>query len=286
MGYDRDIREITTSMGANNPLGAYRRNAFMLISAMDITVSTPIWVGAYDRAMAGKVKGIEQGSEDDSIAYADSIVRRTQTAGRPQDLARVMRSGEFMKMFTMIMGYFNNLYAYTTQKFRNTRDGSVTVANLLGAIVIVHITVPILAELLAGRLVPDEDDEYVADDETIAGNAGKAVVSNFAGMFPVVRDMVQVGLEPRFGYKLSPVASGAEDVAVTFNEILQSATGQDEWTEADVKRAVRALGAATGIPSSQINITGDYIMDVISGEEDPVEEPGRIVSEGLLRNTN
>jgi hypothetical protein len=97
---------------------------------------------------------------------------------------------------------------------------------------------------------------------------------------------VQVGLEPRFGYKLSPVASGAEDVAVTFNEILQSATGQDEWTEADVKRAVRALGAATGIPSSQINITGDYIMDVISGEEDPVEEPGRIVSEGLLRNTN
>lgn len=283
MGYDRDIREITTQVGSANVFTTFRRHAFMLISMMDIAVSTPIWIGAYDRAMSGKVDGIQEGAEDDAIAYADSIIRRTQTAGRSQDLPAVMRGSEQMKLFTMIMGYFNNLYAYTSQKVRNTRDGSTHAANLMAVIVIVHMAVPILAELLAGRLVPGEDEE---DDKTIAGNMGKAVASNFAGQFPVIRDMVQLGLEPRYGYTLSPVASGGEDIALTAVEAFQSLTGEDEFTEADVKRAIRAIGAMTGIPSSQINITGDYIMDVITGEEDPAEEPERILTEGLLRNTN
>ena len=40
-----------------------------------------------------------------------------------------------------------------------------------------------------------------------------------------------------------------------------------------------------GLPSAQINITGNYIIDVLEGEEDPMADPADALSEGLVRNT-
>jgi len=280
MGYDRDVREITSQMGAANPLGDMKRHAFVLISALDIAVSTPIWIGAYDKAMAGKADGIEAGNEDDAIAYADAIIRRTQTAGRTQDLARVSRDSELWRQVTMIFGYFSNLYGLTSQKVRAARSGEINPLDFVYFSAILFVAIPLMAELLSGRLL-DEDD----DDETIYSKSGDAVISNFAGMFPVLRDVVNYNLKPEYGYNLSPVASGMEDVAQTSTALMDMITAGEEFTEADTKRAVRALGGVFGIPSSQLVITGDYIWDVMQGEEDPVEEPERIFTEGLLRNT-
>ncbi len=282
MGYDRDIREVTTAMGESNPLNASKRNAFILISAMDLAVSTPIWLGAYDKAMAGKADGIEAGDETQAILYADGIIRRTQTAGRPQDLARVSRDSEMWKQVTMIYGYFSNLYGYSAQQVRSTRAGEQGPLQLAFFATILFVAIPVLTELLAGRLVPDDRDD---EDETIYSKSGDAVVSNFAGMFPVLRDLVNYNIKPEYGYKLSPVASGMSDVAQSTGAMKDAAVEGEELTEADVKRMVRALGGVLGIPSSQLLITGDYMVDVASGDEDPLEDPERIFTEGLLRNT-
>jgi len=276
-GYDRDVREVTTAMGESTPLGAMKRNAFILISAMDLAVSVPIWVGAYDKAMEGKVEGVDAGNDVDAIAYADAVVRRTQTAGRPQDLARVSRDSELWKQVTMLFGYFSNLYSYTSQQVRAVRTGETAPPQFLLYMAIMFVAIPILTELVAGRLLPDEDEE---DEKTLAGNMGKAVISNFSGMFPVVRDFVNYGLEPKYGYKLSPVASGMNDVAMSVTAPLDG-----EMTEAEYKRTVRALGALLGVPSSQLVITGDYINDLLAGEEDPAEDPLDAAREALVRDT-
>lgn len=277
MGYDRDVREITTAMGASTPLGAIKRNAFILISGMDLFVSVPVWIGAYDKAMAGKVKGIDAGNDEDAIAYADSVIRRTQTSGRPQDLARVSRDSELWKQVSMLYGYFSNLYGYTSQQVRAVRTGETTPPQFLFYMTIMFVAIPILTELLAGRLLPGDDED---DDETIEEKMGKAVMSNFAGMFPVVRDVVNYQLEPQYGYKLSPVASGMQDVAMTVN-----APFDGEMTEGEYRRAVRAMGAIFGLPSSQLVITGDYLADLLSGTEAPLEDPVDAAREALVRDT-
>jgi hypothetical protein len=274
MGYDRDVREITTAMGASNPLGSMKRNAFMLISAMDIGISTPIWIAAYDKAMDGKADGIAAGDEEAAILWADSVVRRTQTAGRTQDLARVQRDTEFWKQLTMIYGYFGGLYGYTAQQVRSVRSGETNAAQFAWFATMLFVVVPLLAEFLGGRLVPDDDD-----DETLAGNMGRSVLSNFAGMFPVVRDAVNYQIKPQYGYNMSPVASGAEDVVratTMFND--------GEVTESEVKNAMRAVGGLFGLPASQMIITGDYMWDVMNGEEDPLEDPVDAAQEALLRS--
>lgn len=280
-GYERDVRETTTAMTKGGGLDFIRRNAFVFITGMDIAVSVPTWMAAYGKAMDGKVKGIQAGVEEDAIAYADSIVRRTQTAGKTQDLSRFQRGGEFQKQISMIFGYFNNLYSLSAQQTLDMRRGNISRAEWAWHMAILFVVIPLLAEVFAGRLFPDEDDE-----ETIEGKIAETVLLNFTGMFPGLRDAVSLNVKPEFGYRLSPTSKFIEDIGRTAGLPAQLLLDEErELTEADVRRAVNAVGALTGLPSAQINISGNYIIDVLEGSEDPMEDPVDALSEGLVRNT-
>jgi hypothetical protein len=281
-GYERDVRETTTALTKGGATDFLRRNAFVFINGMDVAVSTPVWMAAYGKAMDGKVKGIQGGQEEEAILWADGVIRRTQTAGKTQDLSRFQRGGEFQKQISMIFSYFNNLYALSAQNTMDMRRGKMTRIAWAYQMAILFVAIPLMAEAMAGRLFPGDDD----DDDTLAGNMGQAVISNFAGMFPGIRDVVSLNLKPEFGYRLSPTAKFIEDIGKTAGLPFQLALDSEkELTEYDVKRAVNALGGLTGIPSAQINITGDYIVDIIEGNEDPAEDPVDAMSEAFVRNT-
>ncbi len=282
-GYERDVRETTTAMTKGGAADIMRRNAFTFITGMDIAVSVPTWMAAYGKAMDGKVQGIAAGDQDDAVAYADSIIRRTQTAGKTQDLSRFQRGGEFQKQISMIFGYFNNLYSLTAQQTLDMRRGNLSKAQYAWHMTVLFVAIPLFAELLAGRLIPDDDDE---DEATIEGNIATTLISNFSGMFPGIRDAVSLNLKPEFGYRMSPTAKFMEDIGKTLGLPAQLLLDEErELTEADVKRAVNTAGALTGLPSAQINITGDYIVDLLEGEEDPMADPADAASEALVRNT-
>lgn len=282
-GYERDVRETTTAMTKGGVLDVMRRNAFVFITGIDIAVSVPTWMAAYGKAMDGKVKGIAAGDQDDAVAYADSIIRRTQTAGKTQDLSRFQRGGEFQKQISMIFGYFNNLYALSAQQTLDMRRGNLSKAQYAWHMTVLFVAIPLFGELLAGRLIPDDDDE---DEATIEGNIATTLISNFSGMFPGIRDAVSLNLKPEFGYRMSPTAKFMEDIGKTLGLPAQLLLDEErELTEADVKRAVNTAGALTGLPSAQINITGDYIVDLLEGEEDPMADPADAASEALVRNT-
>jgi hypothetical protein len=158
-GYERDVRETTTAMTKGGALDVMRRNAFVFITGMDIAVSVPTWMAAYGKAMDGKVKGIDAGDQDDAVAFADSIIRRTQTAGKTQDLSRFQRGGEFQKQISMIFGYFNNLYSLSAQQTLDMRRGNLSKAQYAWHMTVLFVAIPLFGELLAGRLIPDDDDE-------------------------------------------------------------------------------------------------------------------------------
>ncbi len=281
-GYERDVRETTTAMTKGGPLDFMRRNAFVFITGIDIAVSVPTWMAAYGKAMDGKVKGIDVGVEEDAIAYADSIIRRTQTAGKTQDLSRFQRGGEFQKQISMIFGYFNNLYSLSAQQTLDMRRGNLSRAEWAWHMSILFVAIPLLAEVFAGRLFPDDDD----DEATLEGNIAMTIISNFTGMFPGIRDAVSVNIKPEFGYRMSPTAKFVEDAAKTAGLPAQMLLDEErELTEADVKRAVNTVGAITGLPSAQINITGDYIVDALEGSEDPMADPADAAREAFVRNS-
>jgi hypothetical protein len=277
-GFDRDIRMVTNRLQERTPLGSIQRNSMILTAMVDMFSSVVVWQGAYDRALDGNVEGVQKGNEEDAIAWADSVVRQTQVAGRTQDLPQIMRGTETEKLVTMMFSYFSGLYNFSRKQKAFLQGGRIGLAEFNANLIILYVAVPLMAGLLAGRLLPDEDDE----PEDIAMMAGKEIASNAAGTIPIFRDLVNATLNPQFGYQMSPVGSGVNRLT---GAAARAATGDTLESEAAVKEAVNALGILFGLPSGQLVITGDYVYDLVMGEEDPTEDPVDAAREALVRNT-
>ena len=275
-GFDRDVRMVTNQLQERTPLGAMQRNAMMFTNLMDIASSTAVWIGAYDKALDGRVKGIDRANEEDAIAYADSVVRQTQAAGKLQDLPQIMRGTEVEKLVTMMYSYFSGLYNLTRKQGTMAMYGQMSRSAFIANMMILYVAVPLMASLLAGRLLGGEDDE----DELLA-KAGKEIASNAVGTIPIFRDVASAAINPQFGYQMSPVGSGIERLT---QAAARAAAGETLESEAAVKEAVNALGILFGLPSAQLIITGDYVYDLATGEEDPLADPADAAREALLRS--
>ena len=90
--FDRDVREAMKKLDQKGLLNDARRSLFFLTGLLDMSVTVPTWMGAYAKSMDGNVDGLEAGNEYVAIDYADSIVRRSQSAGGAKDLAGVQQS--------------------------------------------------------------------------------------------------------------------------------------------------------------------------------------------------
>jgi len=273
-GFDRDVRMVTNRMQERTPLGKMQRNAFIFIGMMDTAVSTGAWIGAYDKAMDGNVKGIEAGNEEDAIVYADSVIRRTQVAGRMQDLPQIMRGTELEKLMTSVYSYFSGLYNLTAAQIQDVRGGQVHPAAFAANMSLLFVVIPMLAEVLAGRFPPPDDEDEPGE------KAAKALVSNAVSTVPFLRDIVNAGMNPQFGYNMSPAGSiidrGVQGVA-------RAADGIE--SEYEARLALDSLGVLFGLPTGQLWITGEYAYGVATGEEDPSENPADALREAALKDT-
>ena len=276
MGFDRDVREVTNKLQERTPLGPIQRNAFILIGLMDTAVSTSVWIGAYDKAMDGNTPGITKGDEEAAIAYADSVVRRSQVAGRMQDLPAMMRGTELEKLMTVVYSYYSALFNETASQIMRVRGGQLHPLAFTGNMTILYIIVPLMASTLAGRLFDDDDEEE------LGVKAAKEVASNAVSTIPFVRDVINATINPQFGYQLSPAGSIIEGGTKATANL---ATGEGFSSEYATRQSLNLLGLLFGLPTGQMFITGDYIYDYAVGDEDPLEDPADAASEALLRST-
>lgn len=264
---DRDIRETLEGMQTTDKLYPIRHHAFALVGIFDWAVSATVWTAAYDKAMGGKVKGIEAGDEAAAIAYGDSMVRRTQSAGLNQDLPTIMRGNQVNKLLTMFYSYFSVLYNWTAyDQVMGARKGRVPVPILVANLALMYVISPLMAEALAGRLAPREDETEEERNERVLG----VLMRYPAATLPIVRDVVNV-IGTTFDYQLSPVESGPKMIT---RAVQDAAAGRTFESENTAKTAVNAAGYAFGLPSGQAWTTIDYVADQIEGEEtgfDPIE---------------
>ena len=121
----------------------------------------------------------------------------------------------------------------------------------------------VLSEIIAGR-GPDDDEEW---GEWFGENVGMFATYPLQSI-PLLRDAVNAVIKPQFGYELAPAADAIDQTVRTLGNI-PKLWNEEEIERKDVKAAVMAASYWGALPGRQLWITGEYLHDVATGEEQP-----------------
>lgn len=111
----REVNEIRDKLGAGGAFTPLTDTYFYLITKLQMVADVPTWLGAYEKAM-------EEGGFDEkrAIEIADQAVRDAQGSGHVVDLARVLRGGPLLRLWTNFMSFFITTFNQTAERFRLT----------------------------------------------------------------------------------------------------------------------------------------------------------------------
>lgn len=223
-----------------------------------------IWLGRYRQALDAGI------GQSEAAALADKAIRQTQTAGAPKDLSGIERDPTF-KMFRMFIGpmvIMNNRIRESVTK----RGAVSTWPEALGTLMAAWFLPAIIFELAVGR-GPDEDDEPSDWYKWMSTKIGMYPLQTI----PIVRD-IGAGIEAKIlgeyrQVRAAPIAeagNAAVNALAAASENIDAAIGGEEIEgEKLTKDTLRALGPIFGLPTNQLDITGSFIFDVMTGEYEP-----------------
>ncbi len=268
--YDRDVRDTMAKMNATGTkrgllsvpdiYTADMANAFFgFIGMMDLAMSIPSWLGAYQKAMDGKVKGIEKANEKDAVLYADQVVRMTQSANRVMDLARIQRGNQLMKLFTMF-------YSQMSIQFNQMMKTGMMVgqpggkADVIRAFIYMVFFQAVVSDFIRGRS-KDDDEEWL---NRIAKDMAFIPMETMI----VLRDIAS-GLD-RFGYSGSPAFDVGNTLTGAAKAVGSRVFGdKEELSKADLKKIVKSAGYVFALPTGQAWKTAEYLHALMQGDEEP-----------------
>lgn len=260
--FDRDVKDQLRKLeGKDGKLDPIRRTAFYFTGLMDMGVALPTWLGAYQKKLAET-----QGDEAAAIDYADMVVRSSQSAGSAKDLARIQGGSEYQRMFTMFYSFFSALYQLEKRSIRKLFEGGFKgMGKFVADQMFLWFVPAVLGELLAGR-GPGDDEEW--------GEWFKKHGMGFL-TYPVnavvgLRDIVGA-VGSKYGYDMSPVGGAFETIVKLGNSALKAMDDEQELGRSDVRNATDTVGTWLALPSRQAWITGSYLYDVVTDEENPAD---------------
>ncbi len=260
--FDRDVRDQLRKLeGKDGKLDPIRRTAFYFTGLMDMGVALPTWLGAYQKKLAET-----QGDEAAAIDFADQAVRVSQSAGSAKDLARIQGGSEYQRMFTMFYSFFSALYQLEKRSISRFADTGVGgMPRFVADQMFLWFVPAVLGELLAGR-GPGDDEDWSAWLKKNALSFLTYPVNAVVGL----RDIVGA-IGSKFGYDISPVGGAFETIVKLGNSGLKALDEEKELGRSDLKNALDAVGTWAALPSRQAWITGSYLYDVATDEEQPAD---------------
>jgi hypothetical protein len=225
------------------------------IAAMQLySVDIPVWTAAYNYALQqdpGDVDGAN------AVAYADRVVRMSQSGGGAKDLAAIQRSRGITKAATMFYSFFSALYGILRSVGKEFGQG--VVRNPVGASMKAATRIFILITLqeAASAFIKGKLPEWEPDDEEDESLGEFLATRTAAGLFsgiPLVRD-VAVGVVSDYGYGGSPAGMFGEAVEKLLKKAARKLEDGDETSWIDVAKPAVIVGAvATGkVPAIQVN---------------------------------
>lgn len=256
--YDREVRDAMKRFSPSGWTSMMKESFFYLIGIMDAVATYPTWLGAYRRGMRQF-----QGDEHQAVAYADHVVRTTQPAASPKDLAQVQRGTEFWKIFTSFYTFFSVFYNRASMRTSQARARGVGgLPQAMASLMLLWVVPSALSYVISERRVPDLGDEE--DRKELL----KAMASYGIATVPVARDVMSAVLT-RFDYTMSPTQGAFDSVARLVKTVAKDDV--DEWQA--FKRATEVAGYWGHLPARQIIITTEGILDLAAGRTD---DPSRL----------
>jgi hypothetical protein len=246
--WDRELKALVAEV---KPGGKSKRElaseVFMYpIGIMDAAATYPTWLAAYEVAQS---KPDQFKTEQDRIEYADMIVRTTQPTASPKDLSAVQRGSEFQRAMTMFYTFFSVAYNRQWMRTRAYKEGQISFKQLMASYWWLVVLPAYLGQMINERELLGPSD------------AALAVTSYLAAGVPWVRDVVGA-MTSGYDYTVSPVAEAGK----TVHRLQQSITAKQPKPDKITKNLIDTLGYAAGIPSKQINITLQGMIDLAEGE--------------------
>lgn len=213
--------------------------------------NVPGWVQCY------KVGLKRFGTEAKAVAYADSVIRQTQSASTIADLNTFERSGTVGQMFTMFYSWFRVMYqmqneALTKVKYEHglwnkTRDLASYAAYVL-------IAQSVAEALLRGNGPDTEDDDPMW--AWAKWTAGRMLLGPLSTV-PVARELGNfIDSDFKFGVKLSPIQSTFDSVGravkIAYKQAGNLTSGEDvDWGAVGEAGATLA-GYRYGVPNRKM----------------------------------
>jgi len=274
---DRDIRTEIARLTATNPASKAMAalndgKVFMFhgIGLMDMTVSLPTWIGAYNQALS------EGMSEQDAAYAGDKAVRQSQGSGGPKDLAAISRGtgkhGEALKLLTMFYSYFSAQYQRQRTLARDAMGVDArrprNLPRLAARAWWLIVLPPLLVEVLKMPLGSGGPD----DDEWWAQWALRKMLANSVGAIPLARDLFEPSwnavVEGKvYNPSISPVQRAYDSVINSAKDAGKIAHGQE--TKRATRDTLETMGYATGLVPGQVAAAAQFLVDVGSGDADP-----------------
>lgn len=251
--FDRDIREASKKLTGGDAIkNRVNEFAFTHIGVMQMGVDLPTWWAMYAKQMD------EHGNEQKAIQAADSFVRQTQGGGATKDLARIQRGSDLMKTTTMFYSFFNTLYNLFYLSGRHITKQETTTGKIsatAGMVTWLWILPSLLSELIAGRGPDDEDwDEWALP---------------ILGLYPSqsivgLRDVANA-LGTKYGYAVTPAQAPVESL-IRWSRSINRAIEEKDATLL-IRPTVDTVGYLAHIPLGQAMITGENLIDYITGQD-------------------
>jgi hypothetical protein len=261
--WDRDLAQLTREFdpGAGVSLEKAKDAMFYFIGLMDIAATYPTWLAGYEQGMAEF-----NGDHAKAVENADMVVRRTQPVASPKDLSSMQRGGEkrseMMKLFTMFFTFFSVFQNRLQEVVSRHKLGNINTLEAAASFFWIMILPAMMSSIIAERKWPWE----IGPREYAKGIASYALAA-----FPFIRDLFNPMITG-FEYTMTPVEGGLEAISKLAPVIVGKDTPGKGRRVA--KQISKVAGYTVGLPSSQINITMEGILDLMSGETD---DPWRLL---------
>jgi ribosomal protein S11 len=240
---------------------AFVRYAFHGILYVDMVITSASWTGAFNKAMA------EGGSEDDAVAYADSVIRKTQGAGGRKDRSSIMYENDFARSFWPFFSYLNALYNqqrdvfHRAKRIRSAGDALEVTRRAWWV-----MAVPTLLQAMIFGEGPDEDDD---DPESWAAYLTKSVMLGNLSAIPGV-GAISAAIGSGYGYRSNAWQGIGEDIKKSWADIDRLISEDDEQLKGStIQKVLSTTGIVLAKPLGQPAATARGIYDFMTGEAQP-----------------
>lgn len=273
------LQDYRQSLKVSGPVSkvtdAVRQHGMIMQRIMAGFVNTAVWHAAYDQAQ------IDRRSPDKSVLRADSVVRQTQHARRPIDVAAYESGTPFVRAMTMFSGWFNNIANNQLSQVGNALRADKPLYDRVGRAVSAYVFGAMVPAIMAQSILNTVHGKWKEDDETDLHAAlmlffGSQVQMGSA-MIPGFGQAANVGFNAIFeknsygdDVRTSPVISLTEE----FAKSLHSMTRPDQYgsyavSGKEISDTLKFVGMLGGVPLGPVGNPIKFLTDVSNGKVRP-----------------